>query len=205
MGRVAPESRPESDVAGRSARQVLEAILAARPVSTRKLRLFGVAYCLECPHAKPGPGSMLRGYLETLEYADNPRRGLPELWAKGGWPTRPCEWALEACAEGYRGRDGKRVRGGPSMAYLVREIFGPQQLEVPESVRSWDGGAVLSLARVAYQDINRTGRLRKPRLLVLSDALEEAGLTDAELLAHLRAPGPHYRGCHALDAVLGKS
>jgi hypothetical protein len=39
----------------------------------------------------------------------------------------------------------------------------------------------------------------------LADALEEAGCTDANLLGHLRGPGPHALGCHALDAVLGKS
>ena len=36
-------------------------------------------------------------------------------------------------------------------------------------------------------------------------ALEEAGCTDAQLLAHVRSPGPHVRGCFAVDAVLGKS
>jgi hypothetical protein len=39
----------------------------------------------------------------------------------------------------------------------------------------------------------------------LADLLEEAGLTDAELLGHLRGPGPHALGCWALDAVAGKS
>jgi hypothetical protein len=43
------------------------------------------------------------------------------------------------------------------------------------------------------------------RLAVLADALEEAGCADALLLAHLRSPGPHVRGCFALDAVRGKS
>ena len=42
-------------------------------------------------------------------------------------------------------------------------------------------------------------------LPVLADLLEEAGLTDAALLGHLRGPGPHALGCWALDAVLGKS
>jgi hypothetical protein len=42
------------------------------------------------------------------------------------------------------------------------------------------------------------------RLPVLADLLEEAGATAAGLLAHLRGPGPHTLGCHALDAVLGK-
>jgi hypothetical protein len=186
---------------------MLEAILAARPVSDRKLRLFAVAHCLECKHARPGKESYLPAYLETLEHADDPGRPLPQLWgSSAGWPLRPREWALQACAEGYRGRGAKRVRGGPSLAYLVREFFGPQRREaLPESVRSWDGGAVFALAKITYEDIDETGRLRNTRLLVLSDAVEEAGVTDAELLAHLRSPGPHYRGCFAVDALLGRS
>jgi hypothetical protein len=40
------------------------------------------------------------------------------------------------------------------------------------------------------------------RLVVLADALEEAGCQDWEFLAHLRGPGPHVRGCWALDLIL---
>jgi hypothetical protein len=43
------------------------------------------------------------------------------------------------------------------------------------------------------------------RMPILADALEEDGCSDAELLAHLRDPRPHARGCWALDLVLGKS
>ncbi len=42
------------------------------------------------------------------------------------------------------------------------------------------------------------------RLPLLADALEDAGCTNAELLGHLRGPGPHARGCRALDLLLGK-
>jgi hypothetical protein len=42
-------------------------------------------------------------------------------------------------------------------------------------------------------------------LPALAGALEEAGCSDAELLAHCRGPGPHVRGCWALDLILGKS
>jgi hypothetical protein len=38
----------------------------------------------------------------------------------------------------------------------------------------------------------------------LADVLEAAGCTDAYLLAHLRSPGPHVRGCFALDALIGR-
>lgn len=49
-----------------------------------------------------------------------------------------------------------------------------------------------------------TGHLDNARLAVLSDALEEAG-AEGEILAHLRSPGSHVRGCHVLDLLLGKS
>ena len=42
------------------------------------------------------------------------------------------------------------------------------------------------------------------RLDVLGDALEDAGCTDADLLGHLRGPGPHWRGCWAIDALTGR-
>jgi hypothetical protein len=47
-----------------------------------------------------------------------------------------------------------------------------------------------------------SGQLDLARLAVLADALEEAGCTDAAILDHL--PGPHVRGCWAVDALLGK-
>ena len=62
------------------------------------------------------------------------------------------------------------------------------------------------LAQAAYDDRRLPlGMLDLDRLGVLADALEEVGGTDARLLEHLRSPGPHVRGCFALDAVLGKS
>jgi hypothetical protein len=47
-------------------------------------------------------------------------------------------------------------------------------------------------------------RLDGERLGVLADCLEEAGCGDGPLLAHLRSPGPHVRGCWALDHALGR-
>jgi hypothetical protein len=57
---------------------------------------------------------------------------------------------------------------------------------------------VLGLAKAIY------GEGRFTDVPVLADALEEAGCADAEILTHLRGPGPHVRGCWALDLVLGK-
>jgi hypothetical protein len=47
------------------------------------------------------------------------------------------------------------------------------------------------------------GTLDADRLAVLADALEEAGCDNAEVLGHLRSPGPHVRGCFAVDLCLG--
>jgi hypothetical protein len=41
-------------------------------------------------------------------------------------------------------------------------------------------------------------------LPILADALEDAGCTSNALLGHLRSPGPHVRGCWALDLVLAR-
>ena len=42
------------------------------------------------------------------------------------------------------------------------------------------------------------------RLPILADALEEAGCTNADILAHCRQPGEHVRGCWVVDLLLGK-
>jgi hypothetical protein len=39
---------------------------------------------------------------------------------------------------------------------------------------------------------------------ILADAMEDAGCTDADILDHLRGPGPHVRGCWVLDLLLGE-
>ena len=64
---------------------------------------------------------------------------------------------------------------------------------------------VVALAQAAYDErALPSGHLDPARLAVLSDALEEAGCVDAEVLDHLRSSGPHVRGCWALDLLLGK-
>ena len=70
---------------------------------------------------------------------------------------------------------------------------------------AWRTPDVTALAKAAYEDQELpSGRLDNERLGVLADAVEEAGCTDAALLARLRAAHAHVRGCWALDVVLGK-
>lgn len=41
-------------------------------------------------------------------------------------------------------------------------------------------------------------------LPTLADALQDAGCDNADILNHCRGPGPHVRGCWAVDLVLGR-
>ena len=64
---------------------------------------------------------------------------------------------------------------------------------------------VVALGQAAYEQRDLpAGTLDLARLAVLADALEGAGCTDSDLLGHLRGPGPHVRGCWAVDLLLGR-
>jgi hypothetical protein len=86
-------------------------------------------------------------------------------------------------------------------AALLRCIVGNPYRPPPvidRAVLAYNGGAVRQLAEAIYAE------RRFEDLPVLADLLEEAGLSDAALLGHLRGPGPHALGCWALDLILGK-
>jgi hypothetical protein len=92
-----------------------------------------------------------------------------------------------------------------AQARLARDIFGnPFCAAVFDA--DWRTTDVVALAQACYSERRLPdGELHADCLAVLADALEEAGCTDANLLDHLRSPGPHVRGCWALDLILGKS
>jgi hypothetical protein len=99
-----------------------------------------------------------------------------------------------------------RIR--PWQCSLLREIFGNPFAARPvldPAWLAWREGVVARLARAAYEERDpERGTLDSARLAVLADALEEAGCADAELLGHLRGPGPHVPGCWAVDCLLGR-
>jgi hypothetical protein len=86
---------------------------------------------------------------------------------------------------------------------LLRDIFGnPFRPVILDP--AWRTADVLTLARAAYDERPLpAGTLDPARLALLTDALEEAGCSNTDILGHLRSPGPHIRGCWALDLVLG--
>jgi hypothetical protein len=69
----------------------------------------------------------------------------------------------------------------------------------------WLSSSVLALARAGFDSIDRaTETLDNLRLAILADALEDAGCTDTDILAHLRGPGPHVSGCWVLDLLMDR-
>lgn len=98
------------------------------------------------------------------------------------------------------------VREWPT-AWLVREIIGNPfcPVSISPSMLAWNDRTIIRLAQAAYDDrILPEGTLDNAQLLILADALEEAGCTDEQILTHLRGGGEHYRGCWVIDLLLGK-
>jgi hypothetical protein len=147
------------------------------------LRAFAVAYAaaLACGRAAWGAAAG----------ASNPG----ELLVRGLELSRLIESAGAASAVAHYAEEAAQCE-------LLRDVLGFSPFRaaatIEPSVLGWNGGTVPKLARAIY-DARDFGRLP-----LLADALEHAGCADAPLLGHLRGPGPHVRGCYALDLLLGK-
>jgi hypothetical protein len=99
---------------------------------------------------------------------------------------------------------GRAAAERRQQALLLRDIFGNpfRPARCDPAVLTADA---VALANAAYGErALPQGDLDGTLLRVLADALEEAGCADESILTHLHSPGPHVRGCWALDLVLGK-
>lgn len=85
-------------------------------------------------------------------------------------------------------------------AWLVRDIFGNpfRPSTIDPTWLTWNNGTVAKIAHTIYDD------RRFDIMPILGDALEDAGCVDGQILGHCRGPGPHVRGCWAVDIILGK-
>jgi hypothetical protein len=96
-----------------------------------------------------------------------------------------------------------------AQAALLRDIFSNPCVAPPAidpAWLSWNDRIILRMASAIYEErALPEGTFDPPRLAVLADALEEVGCSDADLLGHVRGPGPHVRGCFVVDAILGKA
>jgi hypothetical protein len=86
---------------------------------------------------------------------------------------------------------------------LLRDIFNPfRQITLNPAALT---PVMKSMAQAVYDKrILPSGELEPSRLEELANALSADG-ADCEIVGHLREPGPHVRGCWAVDMVLRKS
>jgi hypothetical protein len=218
----------------RTPKPILTFLRGKKP-SARKLRLFAAACCRRVwsLHSEEGQGAVtvveqfadgLAGEVE-LEVA---RRSCPDgsldpvrAAAERGLPFHAAERAKITAGAGAwealqrkgisevavlaRARDAAWAVEREAQAGLLRDIFASLVLRTTVD-SGWLVASVISIASAAYDErCLPSGELEVASLAILSDALEEAGCTDPHILSHLRSPGPHVRGCWALDVILSKS
>jgi hypothetical protein len=103
--------------------------------------------------------------------------------------------------EGWRDQSGIGSEVDPAQhrraVEILREALAPlPRPAFPPTVLAWNDACGVALARGIHEE------RAFDRLPILGDALEEAGCTDADLLEHLRGPGPHLPCCWGLAAIL---
>jgi len=196
--------------------------------SNRKFQLFSCGCCRKVWDLLPAPWS--REVVEVSErYADGSAaeaevRAITDrarTYFKANYTHRnsPAYEAAACC--GWIGvppvaarKVYEKLHGGvcpiakplanTTFTHLLRDIFGSPFGLIPKEP-DWLTPTVLALAQTAYDArVLPAGHLDPQRLLILADALEDAGCTAPAILGHLRSPGPHVRGCHVLDLLLGK-
>jgi len=188
--------------------------------SNRKLRLFVCACCRRIWRFFKDKRS--RKAVEISErYADGKAtdeelaNAEGDAWdAAGGegsgskneaaaWAASDIEAAVSCGPETAafaNGRVKDAVREILAQCEVLRDIFGNPlcPTSIAPTWLSWKEATIPKLAQAIYDD------RAFDRMPILADALEEAGCTNADILAHCRQPGEHVRGCWVVDLLLGK-
>lgn len=201
---------------------VLEALAIQ---DARKLRLAAAACCRR---AWPSLLEPHRKAVEAAERFADGKAGLMEMRRAGQVPSGPSWTARVAAQVTHREASVAAARvlyhllgstwGGPrlpnsaaggcwsdpdtwrrecrSLCDVLRDVFGNPFRAASALEPSWRTPTVLALARSVYEE------RAFDHLPIFGDALEEAGCTEAAVLAHCRESGPHARGCWVLDELL---
>jgi hypothetical protein len=194
-------------------RLMLEVLSRHGNAAERTLRLFACA-CLRRAWHLLSDAQARRVVKMTEIFADGLCGGSKwsrERWRGGAWQElvggavgAVLDWQAAAAARNVSRLTAEALgtfRELPAQAAILRDLGRPgirPRLAVDSSWLAANGGAVAMLARSMYEE---RGFDSAP---ILADALEDAACTDNEVLEHLRGPGPHVRGCWAIDWLLAK-
>jgi hypothetical protein len=156
------------------------------------------------------PGADLKEEADRLHRLDNAAWAVYAALMGAKYKTLPAPYSYGAISFMNRCRaalgdetDGERLY----QANVLRDIFGNpfRPVSIAPAILTWNDSTVVRLAQAAYDERHMPeGTLDNGRLAILADALEEAGCTNQDILGHLRGPGPHVRGCWAVDLCLGR-
>jgi hypothetical protein len=198
---------------------MLEFLRASGRASDRKHRLFAVACSRRVWDLIDQQG---RAAVEVAErYADG-MAGPEELRAarlacrfagsQAAWyaaATSPVVAARNAALSAQHG--AQAARNDPhscaeclAQADLLRDIFfNPfhSPPSIPAAVLAWSDGCLVKRANSLYAERD----FSPERMAGLAHALEEAGVTNEEVLGHCQRGSVHVRGCWLVDLLTGRA
>jgi hypothetical protein len=190
-------------------------------VSDRKLRLFTVACCRSVWHQLPDECSRQavqvgEQYADGLTTDEERNVAWDAIRIRKKRTIDKQDFELAADLRDTEGPVYDNMRrqwftvpivAGRYKDIFLRDIFGnPFHPSPPLPSAASNDRTIPRLAQAIYEDRKMPeGTLDNGRLAILADALIDGGCDDEGLLAHLRSPGPHVRGCWAVDLILGKS
>jgi hypothetical protein len=156
-------------------------------------------------------GLATREQLDEVRRANPPRATLRTAADVAGYAAHclcdddPAEaaWATSALAVYALRTGGSQKPWGlvlQEQVALCRDVFGNpfRAARVERSWLAWNDACVARMAQGIHEE------RAYDRVPILHDALLDAGCDDEAILSHCRAPGPHVRGCWAIDLILGK-
>jgi hypothetical protein len=171
--------------------------------------------------------TLMEGLVPTGGFTREAEQAAIDLTPTGDWVGWDVRRAAQAAAEALAGQPratagdaaaaiamtGRERMSGTAWYWerehqcrLLRDLVPNPFRVLPATTRSWLTPAVVKLAQRAYEDrLLPEGTFDLTRLRKLAQALVDAGCENGELVGHLRAAGPHVRGCWAVDLILGKS
>ena len=118
------------------------------------------------------------------------------VWLSGALDAKKAVASLHYAARAMRSRDTIHEEFS-NQCNILREIFGnpfrPVTLD-PSRLTS----TVTALAQMMYDTREFTA------MPILADALQDASCDNEAILTHCRGPGPHVRGCWAIDLLTGR-